>query len=494
MSETGGLFAVLGDPSLFALTVAGTVAGIYIGAIPGLSVTMTVSILISFTFAWDLDAALALMVGVFMGGVYGGGRTAILLNIPGAPSAIATALDGYPLAQRGQAGVAIGVTTVMSFVGGFVGIGLLALGAPLLAEFALAFAPRDYFLLALIGLFLVGSLAGAALARGVFCAAFGVWLSTIGLDPLTAQERYTFGAIELVSGVPYIAAMIGLFGVAEVLHQMRGFELPGVRQSIDRIVPEFARIRRFLPNSLRAGLLGGLVGILPGAGGDMAALLAYGDAKRSVRSPETPFGEGAWEGLVASESANNAAVGGAFVPMLTLGIPGDAVTAVFVGALFVHGVQPGPQLLVQTPELFWFTVGALILANVCVLVFGLTGARLFSRIIECPKAVLFPVVIVLSTVGSFSIRNSMTDVAWMFGFGLLGLLLKRQNFPVAPVVLGIILGPMIDLGLRRTLVSVQNDPVALALEFVGHPISAVLSLVLLALVASGVRGALRTRG
>ena len=323
------------DPWLMFLTAAGTFAGIYVGAIPGLSVTMATAILISFTFKWEVNDALALIAGIFVGGVYGGSRTAILLNIPGAPSAIATAIEGYPIAQRGEAGQAIGLTTVMSIIGGMVGVLGLALFAPAIADFAIQFNSRDYMLLGLIGILLVGTLSGESFAKGVFAGALGVLIGMVGLDPMTAQGRFTFDTISLLGGIPYIVAMIGFFGAAEAFVQLRNLHLPAVKQSVGNILPRMADIRKYFFVALRASGIGTIIGALPGTGGDIAALLAYDDAKRSTKNPEVPFGQGAKEGLVAPEAANNAAIGGAFIPMLTLGIPGDAVTAVIIGALFI---------------------------------------------------------------------------------------------------------------------------------------------------------------
>jgi putative tricarboxylic transport membrane protein len=464
------------DPGLLALVAAGTFAGIYVGAIPGLSVTMAAAILISFTFRWEVNEALALIAGVFMGGVYGGSRSAILLNIPGAPSAMATAFDGFPLAQRGEAGPAIGLSTVMSFIGGIVGIVTLAVAAPAISEFALLFAPRDYLLLALIGLLLVGSLSGESLTKGIFAGALGVAIGMVGLDPLTAQGRFTFGTIQLMGGIPYVVAMIGFFGVAEALAQIHDVAAKPVRQKLDKIIPSWALIRRMLPVSLRASVTGVGIGALPGTGGDIAALMAYDQAKRSVKNPTRPFGEGAYEGLVAPESANNAAVGGAFIPMLTLGIPGDAVTAVIIGALFIHGLNPGPMLMIQTPHLFWFTVGTLALANIFVLIFGLTGVKLFARMIECPRGILIPLILILSVVGSYAIQNNIVDVYWMLGFGIVGYFLKIYGFQVAPIILGVILGPLIDVSYRRAMISVRDSIPDFLLGLVINPITLVLTL------------------
>lgn len=471
------------DPALIGLVALGTFAGIYIGAIPGLSVTMAASILISFTFSWDVNEALCLMVGIYMGGVYGGSRTAILLNIPGAPSAIATALDGYPLAQKGEAGAAIGLSTTMSFVGGAIGIAVLAVAAPAVSEFALTFQPRDYMLLAILGILLVGSLSGESLAKGVVAGALGMVIGTVGLDPLTAQERFTFGVVELWNGISFIAVMIGLFGVSEALAQLHHLDLPKVKQNVGRIVPGWGAVRKYLPLSLQTSSIGVIIGALPGAGGDIAALMAYDHAKRVTKTPEVPFGQGAREGLVAPETANNAAVGGAFIPMLTLGIPGDAVTAIIIGALYIHGLNPGPMLMISQPQMFWFIVGALSLANIFMLIFGLTGIRLFARIVEMPRGILIPLILLLSTIGAYAVNNALTDVYWMLGFGVLGYFMKEYGYQVGPVVLGVILSRMIDENWRRAIISEQGSLAGFFAEMLSSPLSLALfaSVVLIVL-------------
>lgn len=462
------------DPSLLLLTALGTFAGIYVGAIPGLSVTMAASILISFTFKWDINEALALIAGVYVGGVYGGGRTAILLNIPGAPSAIATALDGYPLAKKGLAGEAIGLTTVMSVLGGLIGILALAVAAPLIADFAIKFTSREYMLLGIIGILLVGTLSGESFAKGAFSGALGVMIGMIGLDPMTAEARFTFGSINLMGGVPFVVAMIGFFGVAEALVQLEHLDTPRIKQVVSRVVPSWSDLRRYFRLMLKSSGIGTVIGALPGTGGDIAALLAYDQAKRSTKAPEVPFGEGAKEGLVAPEAANNAAIGGAFVPMLTLGIPGDAVTAIIIGALYIHGLRPGPLLLSDSPHLFWFMVGNLTLANLFLLVFGLSGIRFFAKVVECPQAILVPLIVVLSAIGAYAIQNNPAHITWALGFGVVGYLLRRYGFQVGPIILGVILGPMIDSNYRRAMIGARNDVGQFFLDLVSHPISFVL--------------------
>jgi putative tricarboxylic transport membrane protein len=474
MDIFNALLVPLLDIKLLSLIAVGTMAGIYIGAIPGLSVTMAVSILISFTFSWDVLPALSLMIGIFMGGVYGGSRTAILLNIPGAPSAIATALDGYPMAQRGEAGEAIGITTVMSFFGGLMGILALAFAAPAVSDFAIRFQPRDFMLLAILGLLLVGSLSGESLVKGVFAGAFGIMIGSVGLDPLTMDQRFTFGSPSLMGGISFIAVMIGMFGVSEALMQLHTLNSEAVKQKISRIVPRFSTIRKHLPLSLQTSAIGVIVGALPGTGGDIAALMAYDHAKRVTKNPEVPFGKGAIEGLVAPETANNAAVGGAFIPMMTLGIPGDAVTAIMIGALFIHGLNPGPLLMVQQPDMFWFIVSALMIANCFMLLFGLTGIRAFVKVVELPRGLLIPLILLLSIVGAYAVNNRLGDVYWMLGFGVLGYFMRLYGYALGPVILGVILSRLLDDNWRRAIISEQESLPMLFKGILTSPLSATL--------------------
>jgi putative tricarboxylic transport membrane protein len=488
MNEAIGYFLMSWlDIRLLALTALGTFAGIYIGAIPGLSVTMAVSILIAFTFTWPVNDALALITGIFLGGVYGGSRTAILINIPGAPSAIATGLDGYPMARRGEAGKAIGLATVISVFGSLVGVLALALAAPAVAGLALQFAPRDYLMLAIWGILLVASLSGGSLSKGIFAGALGVLVGSVGLDPMTAEPRFTFGSLQLTAGISFVAAMIGFFGVSEVLMQLHELKLKAVKQDVAKILPSWASVRRHLPLATRTSTIGVVVGALPGAGGDIAALMAYDHAKRTVKNPTRPFGEGAEEGLVAPETANNAAVGGAYIPMLTLGIPGDAVTAVIIGAMYIHGLRPGPMLMIETPHLFWFLVGCLTLASFFLLIFGLTGIRLFTKIVETPKPILLPLILVLSVVGTYAINNNPVDVYLMLGFGVLGYFLKRYGYQVGPVILGIILGPLMETSYRQAMISAGDDVARFAGEFFTSPLSAVILAALVFTVVSQTR-------
>ena len=490
MEIFGHMLQALIDPQLVIYLAVGVFLGIYIGAVPGLSVTMAASLLISFTYSWDVLPSMAAMVGIYIGGVYGGSRSSSLLNIPGAPAAVATALDGYPLAKKGLAGQAIGITVVQSVLGGLIGTIILAVGAPALAKVALTFAPRDYFLLAVMGLLLIGSLGSESTARGVMSAAIGIFIGFIGMDSQTGHMRFVIGPsgslfrTYMSLGVSYVVVMIGLFGMSEALIQLRDLSVKPVKQKVDKIVPGWKNILKYLPLSIRTSLMGTFIGALPGTGGDIAALMAYDHAKRTTKDPETPFGEGALEGLVACESANNAAIGGACIPMLTLGIPGDAVTAIMLGAMYIHGLNPGPLLMKNSADVFWYIIGAMFVGNVFLLIFGFTGIKLFTKIVEVPKHILMPIIIILSVVGAFSINNNLMDVYWMLAFGVLGYIKKLYHFPVAPTILGIILVDLIELNFRRAAVTVGNSITALLADLVSHPISLVLLVVIVAMCLS----------
>lgn len=470
------------QPALFLLTGAGVLVGIYVGAIPGLSVTMAVSLLISFTYSWKLMPAVAVMIGIYVGGVYGGSRSAILLNIPGAPGAVATVFDGYPLAQRGLAGKAIGITAIYSVIGGLIGAMFLAVGATAITRIALLVDSMDYFLLALIALFTVGTISCNSPAKGAFSVFLGLAVGMIGLDFATCMPRFTFGSLMLLNGINYISAMIGLLGVSEALMQLHNLEKRCVKQDIRDVIPSGAEVRRYLPLAIRSSLIGTLIGALPGAGGDIAAMVAYGAAKRTVKNPEVPFGKGAIEGVVAPESANNACCGGALIPMLTLGIPGDAVTAVLIGAMNIHGINAGPTMVSGHPEIFWVIISSLFIANIFLGIFGLLGIRLFTKLAEIPKEVLMPLIIVLSVIGAYSVNNNIYDVYWMLLFGMIGYVFKRMDIPVAPMILGLILTQTIEQNFRRAVLLSGSSLSGFIVSMFDGPISIFLSVLMLCVV------------
>ncbi len=448
MQDFLSVLSLLIRPEVLFPAALGTFLGVYIGAIPGLSGTMAVSLLVSLTYSWSETPAIALIMGVFVGVVYGGSRSAILLNIPGAPAAVATGFDGYPLAQKGKAAEAMGLACVQSFIGTLLGILALAFLAPQLSKISSLFRSVDYLLLGVLALLLVGSVSKGRMTKGLLGAALGLFLGCIGNTSQFSVNRFTFGVRYLDGGVGFIVAMIGLFGAGEALYQL-SVDAPAVKQEIPkRIVPPFRTILRHLPLTLFSSVLGIFVGALPGAGGDMAALLGYDAAKRTVRKNEVPFGEGAVEGLIAPETANNAAIGGALIPMLTLGVPGDAITAVLLGALSMRGVS---HLSLQSarPDLFLLILAALVLSALFLLLFGLTGIRLFVRVLHIPKGLLMPIILVLCMVGAYAINQNVYDVLLMIGFGMLGFVCKRFDYPVAPIVLGLILRNLLETNAIR---------------------------------------------
>lgn len=435
-------------PEVLFPAALGTLLGVYVGAIPGLSGTMAVSLLVSLTYIWSDVPAIALIIGVFVGVVYGGSRSAILLNIPGAPAAVATGFDGYPLAQKGKAAEAMGLACVQSFIGTVIGILALALLAPQISRISSLFKSVDYLLLGMLALLLVGSVSRGSLIKGLLGASLGLFLGCVGNTSQFSVNRFTLGVRYLDGGISFIVAMIGLFGTGEALYQL-SVDQPTVKQDVPkRIVPPFKTIVKHLPLTLYSAFIGLFVGALPGAGGDMAALLGYDAAKRTVKKNEVPFGEGAVEGLIAPETANNAAIGGALIPMLTLGVPGDAITAVLLGALSMRGVSH-ISLMNARPDLFLLILAALILSALFLLLFGLTGIRVFVKVLKIPKGILMPIILVLCVVGAYAINTNVYDVLLMTGFGFLGFVLKRFSYPVAPVVLGLILRGLLETNTVR---------------------------------------------
>lgn len=471
------------DPVMLFALAAGTCAGVYVGAIPGLTGTMAVSLLVSLTFGWTTHISLAAMIGVYIGAVYGGSRSAILLNIPGAPAAVATGFDGYPLAQKGQAAKAIGVATTQSVVGGLIGVLALAIFTPLVSQIAINFSPMDYFMLAIMGLLMIGALGGGSMVRGMMSACIGILLGRVGLDNMSGLARFTFGNTDLLAGIPSVVAMIGLYGFSEALIQMKDRNFNVVKQDVSRIVPEFKTVIKHMGLTVRCSIIGTIVGALPGAGGTVAALLAYDHARQTVKNPEVPFGEGAIEGIVAPESSNNAAVGGAFIPMLTLGVPGDAVTAIIMSALVVHGMNPGPLLMANSRDLFYIVVSLCFIGNLFLLLFGLTGIKIFAKFVEIPKGRLFPIIVILAITGAYVTNNLLVHIAWMMLFGFLGYLLKKFGYPTSPMVLGIVLGSLLETNLRNALITFRGVGGCIQSIFT-RPISLVLFLVILWTIVS----------
>lgn len=434
-----------------ALIVAGTVAGMVIGALPGLTATMAVALLVPFTFSMEPVGGLVLLGSIYMGAIYGGCFSAILINTPGTPSSIGTTFDGYPMARQGRGEEAIIGATVGSAIGGVFGVICLIFLSPLLADVALRFGPAEYFWVGVFGITIISSLSAGTFLKGITGAAFGVMVSTIGIAPVGGDVRFTFGWPAMQAGVDLIVILIGLFCIPELLNLV--FHSVARKDGIDykRAKGVLGRTTRqvlAMPgNLLRSSVIGTVVGILPGAGGNIANLVSYNEAKRASRHPEE-FGTGKLDGVVATEAANNAVVGGGLIPLLTLGIPGAPPDAIIYGALMMQGLRPGPELFsVHADITYTFMLGVGLSALVMVPV-GLYGGRLLSRFVaQLPVRYLVPGIAILTIVGSYAIRNNFLDVMLMLGFGIVGYFLRYLGFGAAPIVLGLILGPIMETGL-----------------------------------------------
>ena len=455
------------------LVLLGWVLGLFIGAIPGLSVTMATALLVSVTYSWSASDAMATIMGLYVVGVFSGALSAILINIPGAPSSVVTAFDGYPLSRRGEADKALKYATIYSFIGSVFGfVALMLLSSPI-SKIALKFHPVDYFLLSFFGLVAVGSLTSKSLAKGLVSAAIGLFVAMIGMDSVMGRPRLTLGIRSLMGGVNVVPALVGLFGMTEVLSSIvEGKMGAEVSEMKSEKIPLSHMLKEF-PHSMFYSLLGTLIGALPGAGGPVASFIAYSAAEKIVKKPSRPFGEGAVEGIVASESSNNACIGGALIPMLTLAVPGDAVTAIILSVFIVHGLQPGPLFIKTQPGMFASVLAGGFLGCIFLLLLGLIVAPRLSKLILVPKRILLPLVTVLCIVGSFACNNRLFDVVLMFLFGVLGFVMRRRDYPTAPMVLAIVLGGMMDSNFRRTVSLLESEENKLLYLF-SSPITIVL--------------------
>jgi putative tricarboxylic transport membrane protein len=444
--------SILADPYHLGLIVAATVAGVLVGALPGLSSTMATALLLPFTVTMEPIPAITVLAALYCAGTYGGSITAILINAPGAPPAAATALDGYPMAQKGEAGRALGMATVSSALGGIFSVIVLIVAAPALARLAYNFGPPEYFALALFGLSMLASISAESSTKNLMAGAFGVLISTVGIDFTTGVERFTFDMPELTEGIHFIPVLIGMFAVGELLIQAQTLGVVFERMAFRAVrLPSRSDFRRVWTTILRSCGIGTFIGILPAEGGTIAALIGYNEAKRWSKNKQE-FGKGAIEGIAGPEAANNAATGGAMVPTLALGIPGSATTAVILGALLVHGLRPGPYLFTEQPQFLYAIFAAMLAANVLFLGLGLLGAKLFARVTLIPNTFLWPAVFVLAVVGTYSLAQSFLDVWVMLLFGILGYVFRRFGFSPAPVIMGLILGELVENSLKQSLI------------------------------------------
>jgi len=450
------------QPFNLAVLVAGVLLGMLVGAIPGLTVTMAVALAVPFTLAMPATPSLLLLLGLYGAGIYGGSVSAILINAPGTPASAATSVDGYELAKQGMAGKALKMAIYASVYGGLFSTLVLILVAPQVAAVALRFGPPELAALLLFSLTMVGVLSGESMAKGLFAGSLGLALATIGADPMVAVSRFTFGNFELFDGLAYIPLMIGLFALAEMFAQAeRGFQGVGTAIRIEGGSRDGGRVtgedwRRSWVSMVRSGFLGVFIGILPGLGATIATFLGYAEAKRASRRPER-FGKGAIEGVAAAESANNAVTGAAMIPLLSLSIPGDAVTAILLGAFLIQGVTPGPMIFATDPGVVYTVYVALVLVNLAIAVTAWVAIRPMLTVLRVPKRVLYPVILMICVAGSFAIRSSVFDVFVMIGGGIGGYVLRRFGVPVAPLLIAFILGQPFEESLRQSLVSSEGS-------------------------------------
>jgi len=468
-------FTVALSPVNLLYCLLGVVVGTLIGVLPGIGPVTTVAILVPLTFGMNPTSALIMLAGIYYGSQYGGSTTAILINTPGESASIMTCLDGYQMARQGRAGPALGMAAIGSFIAGTAGVVLLMFLARPLVRLALGFGPPEYFALMLLALCTLGGLVGESVLKGLLMAAVGLFLGTIGSDPMTGAPRFTYGVPSLLDGLDFLPVTIGLFAVAEVLAAAeRGAPPPVPDTALVGLLPSRADWRACRFTLLRATLIGFVVGVLPGAGSTLASILAYAAEKRASRYPER-FGTGVIEGVAAPETANNAASAGAMVPLLTLGVPGSGTTAVMLGALMLWGLRPGPLLFEKNPELVWGLIASMYVGNVLLLVLNLPLIGLWVRLLRVPTRVLLPLILLFCFTGTYAVSNNVFDLYVMAVFGVIGYGLQRYGFPVAPMVLGLILGPMLETHFRRALIISRGDYGI----FVTRPVAAAL----LALVA-----------
>lgn len=476
LSNMGNGFLAASTMSNLLFGLLGVLLGTIVGVLPGLGPAVAISLLLPLTFGLDPLASFIMFGGIYYGAMYGGAATAILVNTPGCASSAVTTFDGNPLARHGRAGAALTAAMIGSFVGGTFATIMLMLLAPLLVELALLFGPPEYFGLMVLALTMVASIGGGSIEKAIFAALLGLGIAMIGIDLQTGVERLTFGLPELASGVDVVLAGIGLFAVGEALWiAAGGGESEGQFNKLaDRI---WLKPQEWLRSAIawaRGSGLGFFVGVLPGAGGTMAALMAYGVERGFSKHPEK-FGTGVVEGVAAPEAANNAAAGGSMVPLLALGIPGSATTAVMLVAFQIYGLQPGPLLFESNPQLVWGLIASLYISNVLLLVLNLPLAGVWAKVLRVPRGLLYASVLVFSTLGAYSLKGSVGDVFIVYVLGVLAFVLRRFGFPIAPVLIAIVLGPMIEQEFRRAMAISAGDPSI----FFARP----LSLFFLALVA-----------
>jgi len=474
----GHSIARFGTPTVIGLALLASLVGVIIGALPGLTATMGLALMTTLTLKLPSDQALLILICTYVGAIYGGSRSAILLNIPGTPASAASCLDGYALARQGLAGRAMGIATSGSVLGTLIGMVFLAGFTPVLGNLALKFGAYEFFWLALFGVLIAGTLTGDDPLKGWIAGLAGLVVATIGQEPQYAYERFSFGLRDLAGGIQLVPALVGAFGFAELLTAMRDRQAPVKINPFDTVIPKLADVTRHWRTILRSGLIGTGVGIVPGVGEDVAAWSSYAAAKRASKTPEE-FGKGSIDGLMAAETGDNACVPGAVIPVLTLAIPGSAPAAVLMAAMIIHGVRPGPLIMVENPQFVYDVVAMMLFATIGILIYGLTLTKLLVQVLRVPQHLIVPIIFVLCTVGAFAISGRLFDIGVMLAFGIGGFVLRHFGYPMAPLVLGIVLGDLLEKNLRRALVLSDGD----LTPFFTRPISASIAALIAVTVA-----------
>ena len=473
-------FGVALQPSSLFMCFLGVLLGTLVGVLPGLGPVAAMSLLLPATYSVSPVNAVIMLSGIYYGAMYGGSTTSILLNIPGEAASVVTCLDGYQMARNGRAGPALGISAIGSFIGGTISVAGLMLVAPPLAEVALKFGPPEYFSLMILGVILLTFLAGDSLPKALCMAAFGIFLGSVGMDVLSGLERFTFGIPILIDGVGLVPVAMGLFGISEVLLNVEiSLKKEVFKTALKGLLPNLEDWRRSFWPVIRGSVVGFFLGILPGGGGILASFTSYALEKKFSRHPER-FGHGAIEGVAGPETANNAGTGGAFIPLLTLGIPSNAVMAILLGAMLIYGMQPGPMLIKEHPDLFWGAVTSMYIGNGMLLVLNLPLIGLWVKILKIPYRFLFPLILLFCLVGAYSLNNNPSEMAIMVIFGVIGYFLRKFKYPLAPAILALVLGPMLEKALRQSLLmSVGSGWI-----FLTRPISLITILISFALLAS----------
>jgi putative tricarboxylic transport membrane protein len=471
-------FSIAFSPVNLLFVTLGVVAGTLIGALPGIGPVAGIAILIPLSFGMNPTTAMILMCGIYYGCMYGGTITSVLMNVPGESSTIMTCIDGYAMARNGRAGPALTIAAIGSFIAGTFSVVMLTLLAPPIAEAALSFGPPEYFALMLLGLTAISGLTGSSTAKGYAMAFIGLALAVVGLDPMTADPRFNFGNLELMDGVGFLPVAVGLFGIGTVLNMVdQTLRIEIMKTTLREMIITKQDLRDSAMPIVRGTVIGFAVGVLPGAGATIASFLSYAAEKRLSKTPEV-FGTGAIQGVAAPEAANNASTGGAMIPLLTLGIPGSGTTAVMLGALTLFSLQPGPLLFTKNPDFVWGLIASMYIGNVMLLVLNTAFVPAFVAVLRVPYTVLAPLIAIFCVVGVYSVNYSVLDLWLMLGFGVIGYLANKLDYPLAPMVLALVLGGPLEVALRQSLKMSQTD----VSIFFTRPVSGVIMAMAVAVI------------